>query len=122
MNKFAISLLATLTCATLAHAETCYVFKNNQLQSKSQCNVFDGGGVASSLTEVTIGKKSYEISQIWNSDKGESYDENAQEYYINDKPAKHYNRTLSLKITTADNAPLTCYKTKDGKTDLCIAY
>lgn len=111
-----------LSLATSAHAETCYIFKGNQLQSKSQCDVFNGGGAAASFTEVTIGNKSYEISETWNASRGESYDKNAYEYDINGKPARHYARNRSLNITSSNNASLDCYKTKDGKIDFCISY
>ncbi|MDO4897318.1 MAG: hypothetical protein Q3971_08145 [Moraxella sp.] len=101
---------------------TCYTFLNHRLLNKSSCVLNGGGGVGGITTRLTVGKKQYLFeTDTTNEDLPTFYYPNGN-ININPIDVIEYTRnpkTLKVLKENQDTDVLFCYKTKDGKTDIC---
>lgn len=104
-------------------AAVCYVFAAGKLKTKAACILSSGYGAGGSYESAQIGK------QTFNAETSTCYDEKRGKDVVcdtslNDHDAKHYYRDLFYQpITDAsliDDRSLSCYITKDRKTDVCF--
>lgn len=124
-------MLCTLLGSSMAFAHenpdqkaTCYLFKNNKLQSKSACIVKSAGGAGGMYTILKFGKKSYHfetntMTENWKTIYYQSSNLNkfiAVNDYSRDKKTLKILKDSEISI---DSNFLFCYKTKDGKLDIC---
>lgn len=101
----------------------CYIFNLGKLKSMSPCILSSGYGAGGTYDVLRIGKRKYVA------ETSTCYDEKTDNNFecgttLNNKEAIYYKRNLFYDVivdsSLIDDDALSCYITKDKKTDICF--